>query len=73
MSIDNKSDFTLFNMAYIHPETLDPVWVGEMRGWHARKFIKECEQRGLSVLMERTTETESDITDFIMELQDENS
>ena len=43
MSIDNKSDFTLFNMAYIHPETLDPVWVGEMRGWHARKFIKECE------------------------------
>ena len=55
MSIDNKSDFTLFNMAYIHPETLDPVWVGEMRGWHARKFIKECEQRGLSVLMERTT------------------
>ena len=56
MSIDNKSDFTLFNMAYIHPETLDPVWVGEMRGWHARKFIKECEQRGLSVLMERTTE-----------------
>lgn len=72
MSIDNKSDFTLFNMAYIHPETLKPIWVGEMRGWHARKFIKDCEQKGLSVLMERTTEEESDVLDFIMELNNED-
>tara|TARA_Y100000768_G_scaffold94197_1_gene68213 strand:+ start:3767 stop:3988 length:222 start_codon:yes stop_codon:yes gene_type:complete len=73
MSIDNKSDFTLFNMAYINPNTLEPVWVGEMRGWHARKFIKDCEQKGLSVLMERTTEEESDVLDFIMELGSEDS
>ena len=73
MSIENKSDFTIFNMAYIHPETLKPIWVGEMRGWHARKFIKDCEQKGLSVLMERTTEEESDVLDFIMELNNEDS
>ena len=44
MSIDNKSDFTLFNMAYIHPETLDPVWVGEMRGWHASQLLRRLDQ-----------------------------
>lgn len=72
MSIERKSDFKLYNMGYVNPVSMEIVNCGEMRGWHARKFIRECEDAGVAVFMERADTTDSDITEFILDVEYEN-
>jgi hypothetical protein len=40
---------------------------GEMRGWHADKFVTQCEQAGLVAIVERTADDQS-IADFLLNL-----
>jgi len=40
---------------------------GEMRGWHADKFVQECDQKGLVSVVERRADDQS-LSDFLLNL-----
>ena len=62
-----NTDFTLFKCSYIHPQTSKIIDCGEMRGYHAEKFIQHCEQMGINSIVERTADDQS-LEDFILNL-----
>jgi len=63
----SKTDFKLFKVSYIHPLTGKVMDCGEMRGWHADKFVQECDQHGLVSIVERRADDQS-LSDFVLNL-----
>ena len=71
-TVITSMDFKLFQVFYLKPGTAERIDVGEMRAWHARRFIEEMEKVGISVGVEGDGE-ENDVADFIEYLEYENT
>ena len=64
-----NTDFTLFRCSYMHPGSNKIIDCGEMRGWHADKFVDNCEAGGVVAIVERGSDDQS-LADFLINLQD---
>lgn len=50
------TDFTLFHVTYVHPQTCDLVYKGLMRRRDAEKFIMDAELQGVATCVELAKE-----------------
>ena len=46
------TDFTLFHVTFVHPQTCDLIYKGIMRHRDVRKFIEEKELQGIATCIE---------------------
>ena len=65
-------DFKLFQVFYLKPGTYEKIEVGEMRAWHARRFLEQMEKVGITVGVEGDGSNE-DVLEFINYLEYENT
>lgn len=50
------TDFTLFHVSYVHPQTCDLIYVGLMRKREADKFIMDAELHEVATCVELAKE-----------------
>jgi hypothetical protein len=46
------TNFTLFHVTFVHPQTNDLIYKGIMRYRDAKKFVKEKELQGIATCIE---------------------
>jgi len=46
------TNFTLFHVTFVHPQTNDLIYEGIMRYRDAKKFVKEKELQGIATCIE---------------------
>jgi len=74
MSKTNNTDFVLFSVSYIHPISSKIIDCGEMRGYYAKKFIKDWENKGVATVVENKSKNQdiTDIHDLLLDLCEED-
>ena len=50
------TDFTLFHVTYVHPQTCDLIYMGLMRRREADKFVMDAELQGVATCVELAKE-----------------